>query len=101
MFLCVCSGIIGCTLGNNRDILRKIWNSIICNFIYVIGSGLLASHSLVLFATHASAKGVNCTVCGSEIACVSKSASASKTAGASKLQVWVILLIRSFVISVY
>ena len=33
----------------------------------------LADHSRALDASHASAEGVNCTACGSEIACVSAS----------------------------
>ena len=33
----------------------------------------LAGHSRALDASHASAKGVNCTACGSEIACASAS----------------------------
>ena len=65
----------------------------------------LVSHSGVFYATHTSAKGVNCTTCGSEIARASKFASvnksvsassiasASKTASVSKSQVRVILLI--------
>ena len=53
------------------------------------------SQSPVLYATHASAKGVNCTVCGGEIACASASraasaSSASKITGVSKSRVRVI-----------
>ena len=46
-----------------------------------------ASHWRALDASHASAKGVNCTSCGSEIACASASeiASASKIANASSI----------------
>ena len=52
----------------------------------------LASHSRVLYATHASAKGVNCAACGSEIACVSASciASVSSAVSASSVpRLWV------------
>ena len=53
----------------------------------------LASHSRALDASHVSAKGVNCTACGSEIACASASkiaivsitVSANKTASASNI----------------
>ena len=46
---------------------------------------VLASHSCVFYATHASEKGVNCTVCGSEISCASNFASASEIASASSI----------------
>ena len=56
--LCMCStfiigslqhkiGIIGCTSRNNRDILWKIWCSIIRNFINIIGSGLSCSQVIL------------------------------------------------------
>ena len=48
---------------------------------------MLASNLHLFYAAHASANGVNCTTCGSEIACASimTSASASSIASASKL----------------
>ena len=47
----------------------------------------LTSHSRVLDASRASAKGVNCTACGSEIACESASeiASVSSVTSASEI----------------
>ena len=62
----------------------------------------------MLYGTLASAKGVNCTACGSEIASASSVASTSsaasasstsKIAGVSKSRVQVILLNRSYAIS--
>ena len=70
-------------------------------------------YSHVFYATHTSAKGVNNTASGSEIAhvsksvCVSNSASVnsivstSKIVGTSKSQVQVIVLIVSFAICTY
>ena len=67
----------------------------------------------MFYATHASAKDVNCSACGSRIACPSRVASMSSTASvksivtarniecASKLIVWFILSIRSFAISTW
>ena len=48
----------------------------------VSDSRALASHLRALDASHASAKGVNCTACGSEIVC----ASATEIASASKMR---------------
>ena len=42
-------------------------------------------HSCVFYATHANAKGVNYTACGSEITRASKIANASKSVSASSI----------------
>ena len=54
----------------------------------------------MLYATHTSAKGVNCTACGS-VGSAARASSASKIAGVSKSRVRVILLTTSYVISTY
>ena len=62
---------------------------------------MFASHLCVFYATHVSAKGVNCTACGSGIMCASQFviassiATAHKNACASKSIVQFILSTRS------